>query len=119
MAQQMAEAAGTGNGTSFANVVKQGRPTEGRERDVAMVHSEEAKERATKGKIRQEEAAKAESEVTKEDGNTQMVTKLLDKLNQKDEQISKMLATIEGPRIQIQTLNNTLTQMQTKGNEDI
>ena len=73
----------------------------------------------TKRKTGPEEAAMAESEVTKQDDTTQIVKKLMDKLDQKDEQISKMLATIEGLRIQIQTLNDRLTQMQAKGNEDI
>ena len=89
----------------------------GRTKDVDMTQNDEEEDRVTKRKRMITEAAKAESEVPKQDDSALLVKKLMEKLDQKDDQISKMLETIEGLRSQIQAMNDTLTQMRAKDDE--
>ena len=79
-----------------------------------MAKDDEDAERATKRRAGPEETAKAESGAAKVDENAQLVQKLMEKLDQKDQQIAQMLATIEGMRMQIQTMNEALTKMAAK-----
>ena len=103
---------------SFANVVKQGRP-KGGANDVDMTQNGSREDRATKRKIgTEDEAQEAEGEVEKKSENTQMLNKLLDKLDQKDRQIDQMLATIEELRGEIRILSERLGQMQTGAAND-
>ena len=95
------------NKTSFANVAKQGRPREEGPKDVDMAKDDEDAERATKRRAGPEETAKAESGAAKVDESAQLVKKLMEKQDQKDEQIAQMLATIEG----------LLTKMAAKGSD--
>ena len=47
-----------------------------------------------------------------------MLNKMFDKLDQKDQQITQMLPTIEGLRVEIRTISDRLAQMQTKGPDE-
>ena len=107
----------TGSETTFANAVKLGRPREQGPKDVDMARDDVEEDRATKRKVGPEETAKPESGATAQDENAQLVKRLLAKLDEKDEQISKMMATIEALRVQIQTMNDALTLMSTKESE--
>ena len=85
-----------------------------------MVQNDPVEDRATKRKLgTEEETQKAESEVAeKKDDSKQMLSKMFDKPNQKDQQISQMLATIEGLRIEIRTFNGRFAQMQPNGTDE-
>ena len=92
-------------------------------KDVVMQQApnQEVEERATKRKIAAEgEAAKEAvgNSAASHGENADMMKRLLDKLDQKDEQIAQMFRTIEGLRAQIQTLSDRLgPQSQTEEND--
>ena len=87
---------------------------------MVMAHNGPAEDRAAKRKLgTEEETPKAESEaVAKQGESAQMLSKMFDKLDQKDQQITKMLETIAGLRAEIRILNERLAHMQTKGADE-
>ena len=92
-------------------------------KDVVMHPSpnKETEEKAAKRKLTVEDEVKMETDsaAAGKEEDASMMKRMLDKLDQKDEQINQMMKTIEGLRAQIQNLMDKLTtQTQVQNTEE-
>ena len=86
--------------------------------------SQETEEKVAKRKLTAESEVRIETgtATAAQEDNASMMKRMLDKLDQKDEQINQMMKTIEGLRVQIQSLMDKLTtqtQVQNAEENDI
>ena len=95
-------------------------------KDIVMhpLPNKEAEEKVAKRKLTVENEVRIEtgSATVGQEENASMMKRMLDKLDQKDEQINQMMKTIEGLRAQIQNLMDKLTthtQVQNTEENDI